>query len=145
MNWLTWLIMAWSPLYALLSVLCELVLNLALAPSWVKMDLLLKLKCAHSPLYLRILSSTSVLFTLMTVQVLNLALYRHGLQHPWRTPPRSAWQTCAALTAAWGSGGSGHPALPPAALRSEGRSLFFNLIYHKSAMPEVDSKVSRTK
>ncbi len=34
----------------------------------------LKLKCAHSPLNLRILSSTSVLFTLMTVQVPNLAL-----------------------------------------------------------------------
>jgi hypothetical protein len=35
---------------------------------------LLKLKCAHSPLNLRILSSTSVPFTLTTVQVLNLAL-----------------------------------------------------------------------
>ncbi len=35
---------------------------------------LLKLKCAHSPLILRILSSTSVPFTLTTMQVLNLAL-----------------------------------------------------------------------
>ncbi len=74
-------------------------------------------------------------FTLMTAQVLNLELTLHGtvfsvvLQPPWRTPPRSAWQTCAALTAAWGSGGSGPPARPPAALRSEGRrSPFHNLI-----------------
>ena len=35
---------------------------------------LLKLKCSHSPLNLRILSSTSVPFTLTTVPVLNLAL-----------------------------------------------------------------------
>jgi hypothetical protein len=35
---------------------------------------LLKLKCAHSPLNLRILSSTNDLFTLTTVQVPNLAL-----------------------------------------------------------------------
>ncbi len=35
---------------------------------------LLKRKCSHSPLNLRILSSTSVPFTLTTVQVLNLAL-----------------------------------------------------------------------
>jgi hypothetical protein len=35
---------------------------------------LLKLKCAHSPLNPRILSSTSVPFTLTTVQVPNLAL-----------------------------------------------------------------------
>jgi hypothetical protein len=34
----------------------------------------LKLKCAHSPLNLRISSSTRVPFTLMTVQVPNLAL-----------------------------------------------------------------------
>ncbi len=34
----------------------------------------LKLRCAHSPLNLRILSSTSVPFTLTTVQVPNLAL-----------------------------------------------------------------------
>jgi len=38
------------------------------------MEHLLKLKCSHSPLNLRILSSTSVPFTLTTVQVLNLAL-----------------------------------------------------------------------
>ncbi len=42
---------------ALLSVSCELVLNLVLAPSWVPiMGHLLKLKCAHSPLTFRILS-----------------------------------------------------------------------------------------
>jgi hypothetical protein len=35
---------------------------------------LLKLKCSHSPLNQRILSSTSVPFTLTTVQVSNLAL-----------------------------------------------------------------------
>ncbi len=35
---------------------------------------LLNLKCVHSPLNLRILSSTSVPFTLTTVQVPNLAL-----------------------------------------------------------------------
>jgi hypothetical protein len=35
---------------------------------------LLKRKCSHSPLNLRILSSTSVPFTLTTMQVLNLAL-----------------------------------------------------------------------
>ena len=35
---------------------------------------LLKRKCSHSALNLRILSSTSVPFTLTTVQVLNLAL-----------------------------------------------------------------------
>jgi hypothetical protein len=35
---------------------------------------LVKRKCPHSPLNLRILSSTSVPFTLTTVQVLNLAL-----------------------------------------------------------------------
>jgi hypothetical protein len=35
---------------------------------------LLKLKCAHSPLNPRILSSTSVPFTLTMVQVPNLAL-----------------------------------------------------------------------
>ncbi len=34
----------------------------------------MKLKCAHSPLNLRLLSSTSVPFTLTTVQVPNLAL-----------------------------------------------------------------------
>jgi hypothetical protein len=34
----------------------------------------LKLQCAHSPLNLRILSSTSVPFTLTTVQEPNLAL-----------------------------------------------------------------------
>jgi hypothetical protein len=38
------------------------------------MEHLLKLKCAHSPLNLHILSSTSVPFTLMTMQVPNLAL-----------------------------------------------------------------------
>jgi hypothetical protein len=38
------------------------------------MKQLLKQKCAHSPLNLRILSSTSVPFTLTTVQVPNLAL-----------------------------------------------------------------------
>ncbi len=59
---------------ALLSVSCELVLNLALAPSWVSLGHLLKLKCAHSPLNLRILSSTSLPFTLMTVQVPNVSL-----------------------------------------------------------------------
>ncbi len=42
----------------LLSVSCELVLTLALAPSWVSMWHLLKLKCEYSPLNLRILSST---------------------------------------------------------------------------------------
>ncbi len=47
---------------------------MALAPSWVLMRHLLKLKCAHSPLNLRILSSTSVPFILTTVQVPNLAL-----------------------------------------------------------------------
>jgi hypothetical protein len=35
---------------------------------------LLKLKCAHSPLNPRTLSSTSVPFTLTTVQVPNVAL-----------------------------------------------------------------------
>jgi hypothetical protein len=35
---------------------------------------LLKLKCAHSPLNLRILSPTNVPFTLTTLQVPNLAL-----------------------------------------------------------------------
>jgi hypothetical protein len=35
---------------------------------------LLKLKCVHSPLNLRILSSTSVLFAFTTEQVPNLAL-----------------------------------------------------------------------
>jgi hypothetical protein len=35
---------------------------------------LLKLKCAHSPLSVRIISSTSVPFTLMTVHMPNLAL-----------------------------------------------------------------------
>jgi hypothetical protein len=44
-----------------LSVSCELVH-------------LLKLNCAHSPLNIRILSSTCVPFTLTTVQVPNLAL-----------------------------------------------------------------------
>ncbi len=34
----------------------------------------LKLKCAHSPLNLRTLSSTSVSFTITSVQVPNLAL-----------------------------------------------------------------------
>ncbi len=58
----------------LLSVSCELVLNLALAPSSVWMGQMLKLKCAHSPLNPRVLSSTSVPFTLTTVQVPNLAL-----------------------------------------------------------------------
>jgi hypothetical protein len=38
------------------------------------MKQLLKQKCAHSPLNLRILSSTSVPFTLTTVKVPNLAL-----------------------------------------------------------------------
>ncbi len=38
------------------------------------MGYLLKLKCAHSPLNLRILSSTSVPFTITTVLVPNLAL-----------------------------------------------------------------------
>ncbi len=41
----------------------------------------MKLKYAHSPLNLRILSSTSVPFTLMTVQVLNLALTLHGMDY----------------------------------------------------------------
>jgi hypothetical protein len=44
----------------LLSVSFELVLNLALAPWWVQIGHLLKLKCSHSPLNRRILSSTSV-------------------------------------------------------------------------------------
>jgi hypothetical protein len=38
------------------------------------MGQLLKLNCAYSPLNLRILSTTSVPFTLTTVQVPNLAL-----------------------------------------------------------------------
>jgi hypothetical protein len=38
------------------------------------MGRLLKLKCAHSPLDLRILSSTRVPFALTTVQVQNIAL-----------------------------------------------------------------------
>ncbi len=59
---------------ALLSVTYELVLNLALAPSRVWMEHLLQLKCAHTPLNQRILSSTSVPFTLTTLQVPNLAL-----------------------------------------------------------------------
>ncbi len=57
----------------LLSVSCALVLHLSLAPSWVEIGHLLKLKCAHSPLILRILSSTSIQFTLTTMQRLNLA------------------------------------------------------------------------
>ncbi len=61
-------------LSTLLSVSGEKVLKLALAPSWVYMLHLLKLKCAHSPLNLRILSSTSVPYTLTTVQVPNLEL-----------------------------------------------------------------------
>ncbi len=54
------------------SVSSQLGLNLALAPSWK--GHFLRLKCAHSPLILRILSSRSAPFTLMTVQVPNLAL-----------------------------------------------------------------------
>ncbi len=46
---------------------------------------LLKRKCSHSPLNLRILSSTSVPFTLRTVQVLNLAL-THKKQITVRKP-----------------------------------------------------------
>ncbi len=42
---------------------------------------LLKLKCAHSPLSVRIISSTSVPFTLMNVQVPNLALVETKLQY----------------------------------------------------------------
>ncbi len=61
-------------LSTLLSVSRELVLNFALAPSRVWMGHLLKLKCAHSPLNQRMLSSTSVLFTLTTMPVPNLAL-----------------------------------------------------------------------
>jgi hypothetical protein len=60
----------------LLSVSCELLLKLALAPSWVYMGHLLKLKCAPSRLNIRILSSTSVPYTLTTVQVPNLELTR---------------------------------------------------------------------
>ncbi len=63
----------WS-IFTLLSVSCELVLNLALAPSRVYMGHLFKLNCAHSPLNLRVLSSTIVPFTLTTVQLPNLAL-----------------------------------------------------------------------
>ena len=51
-----------------------LVLNLEHASLWVKMEQLLKLKCVHSPLNLRILSSTNVPYTFTTVQVPNLAL-----------------------------------------------------------------------
>jgi hypothetical protein len=57
----------------LLSVSCQLELNLALAPLWVYMGHLLKLKCTHSPLNVRILSSTCVPFPLTTVQVPNIA------------------------------------------------------------------------
>ncbi len=63
----------WHRADTLLSVSCELVVNLALAPSWVLMGLSLKLKYSHSPLNLRILSSTCVPFTFTTVQVPNLA------------------------------------------------------------------------
>ncbi len=46
----------------------------------------MKLKCAHSPLNLRILSSTSVQFTPTTVQVPNLALiHMNGLQCMYRS------------------------------------------------------------
>ncbi len=53
---------------------------------------LLKLKCAPSPLNLRILSLTSVPFTLTTGQVPNLAL----AHTKWITvlPPSSAYQLC---------------------------------------------------
>jgi hypothetical protein len=61
-------------LHTLLSVSCELVLNLTHAPSKVYLGHLLKLKCAHLPLNLRILSSISVPFTIPTVQVPNIAL-----------------------------------------------------------------------
>ena len=44
------------------SVSCGFVLNLTLAPSWVYMGPLSKIKSAHSPLNLRILSSTIVPF-----------------------------------------------------------------------------------
>jgi hypothetical protein len=58
----------------LLSVSCGLVLGLAVAPSWVWVGRLLKRECSHSPLSLRILSSTGVPFVLAAVRVLNLAL-----------------------------------------------------------------------
>ncbi len=54
------------------------------------MGQLLKRKCSHSPLNLRILSSTSVPFTLTTVQVLSLALTHKKRITVW------SWARCAA-------------------------------------------------
>ncbi len=62
----------WMGIYTVtVSVSCELVLNLALAPSWVSMEHLLKLKCGHSPWNLRILTH---LHSRLHVQMENLAL-----------------------------------------------------------------------
>jgi hypothetical protein len=74
---------------ALLSVSCEFVLNLALAPSRVEMGHLLKLKCANSPLNQRTLSSTRFPFTLTTVQVPNLALTHTKRFTVWRVSAES--------------------------------------------------------
>jgi hypothetical protein len=51
-----------------------LVLNLALAPSWVSMGHLLNINCVDSMVNTHILATTSVPFTLTPVQVPNLAL-----------------------------------------------------------------------
>jgi hypothetical protein len=67
---------------------------------------LLKLKCAHSPLSLRILSSTRVRFTLTTIQVLNLALLtRNGLQCMYRSTHTHAENTNQSRKGRRGRGG----------------------------------------
>jgi hypothetical protein len=63
-----------TPLPTLQSFSCKLVLNLALALSWVYMGHLLKVKCVDARMNVHILASTKVPFTLTTVQVPNLAL-----------------------------------------------------------------------
>ncbi len=101
LKWVLWKV-------ALLFVSWELVPNLALAPSWVQLGHLLKLKCAHSPLNLCILSSTSVPFTLTTVQVSNLSLTHTKRITVWGLGvgvllclcDRWSWMSCSELTEA---------------------------------------------
>ncbi len=58
------------------SVSSQLVLNLAFAPSWVLLRLLMKLEYFLGHLNARILASTSVLFRPTTVQMPSLALIK---------------------------------------------------------------------
>jgi hypothetical protein len=71
-----------------------LVLNLALAPSWVWLGQLLKIKCVHSRVNVNILASTCVPFRPVTVQVPNLSL-------TWHETDNSTWRKVSYYMRKW--------------------------------------------